>query len=61
MKLRQAIAFAVDRQRIADDVLQGIGYPTVLPWPEYSPAYDEEANATYDRDVAKAKKLVGRR
>lgn len=58
VKLRQAIAFAVDRQRIADDVLQGIGYPTVLPWPEYSPAYDEQANATYDRDVAEAEKLV---
>lgn len=58
VKVRQAIAFAVDRQRIADDVLQGIGYPTVLPWPDYSPAYDEGANATYDRDVAEAEKLV---
>jgi peptide/nickel transport system substrate-binding protein len=58
VKLRQAIAFAVDRDRIVADVLRGIGYPTVLPWPEYSPAYDEEANATYDRDVEKAKELA---
>jgi peptide/nickel transport system substrate-binding protein len=58
VKLRRAIAYAVDRQRIVDDVYRGAGYPINLPWPKYSPAYDEKLNSTYDRDVAKAKALV---
>ena len=57
-RLRQAIAYGVDRPRIVKDVYRGAGYPINLPWPTYSPAYDAKANHTYDRDVAKAKKLV---
>jgi peptide/nickel transport system substrate-binding protein len=57
-RLRQAIAYAVDRPRIVKDVYRGAGYPINLPWPTYSPAYDAKANHTYDRDVAQAKKLV---
>jgi peptide/nickel transport system substrate-binding protein len=60
VRVRQAIAYAVDRDRIVDDVYRGVGYPISLPWPKYSPAYDEAKNNTYQRDVAKAKSLVAK-
>jgi peptide/nickel transport system substrate-binding protein len=58
VRLRKAIAYAVDRPRITQDVFRGAGYPVNLPWPKYSPAYDAKLNHTYDRNVAKAKSLV---
>ncbi|CAB4713129.1 MAG: ABC transporter substrate-binding protein [Actinobacteria bacterium] len=58
VRLRKAIALAVDKQRIVDEVYRGVGYPISLPWPEYSPAYDAERNDEYTRDVEAAKALV---
>jgi peptide/nickel transport system substrate-binding protein len=58
LRVRQAIAYALDRQRIVDEVLRGSGYAVNLPWPKYSPAWDEQKNATYSRDVERAKALV---
>ena len=58
VKLRQAIAYAVDRPRVSKDVYRGAGYPVNLPWPKYSPAYDAKLNQTYSRDLTKAKALV---
>jgi peptide/nickel transport system substrate-binding protein len=58
VKLRQAIAYAIDRQRIVDEVFRGEGIPINLPWPDYSPAYDAKANETYPYDPDKAKALV---
>jgi peptide/nickel transport system substrate-binding protein len=56
--IRQAIAYAVDRDRIVTEVLRSVGYSINLPWPKYSLAYDEAANKTYARNVDKAKQLV---
>jgi peptide/nickel transport system substrate-binding protein len=58
VRLRQAIAYAMDRDRVVDEVLRGAGYPINLPWPRYSPAFDAAANSTYTLDVAKASALV---
>jgi peptide/nickel transport system substrate-binding protein len=58
VRLRKAIAYALDRDRVVDEVLRGAGYAISLPWPKYSPAYDEAANRTYTLDVEKAKALV---
>lgn len=58
VRVRQAIAYALDKDRVVAEVLRGSGYTASLPWPKYSFAYDEKANATYTRDVAKAKQLV---
>lgn len=58
LKVRQAIAYALDRERITHDVLRGYGYPINVPWPTYSPAYDAHRNQTYTRDVGKAKQLL---
>ncbi len=58
MRVRQAIAYALDRERIIDEVFRGSGYPINLPWPKGSPAYDEARNATYSRDVEKARQIL---
>jgi peptide/nickel transport system substrate-binding protein len=58
VRVRQAIAYALDRKRIVDDVYRGVGYPIALPWPKYSPAYDAKANEQFSRNVSKAKDLV---
>lgn len=58
VRIRRAIAFAVDRERIVNDVFRGSGYPINVPWPETSPAYDAKANTTYTRDVDRAKKIL---
>jgi peptide/nickel transport system substrate-binding protein len=58
VKVRQAIAYAVDRERIIKEVFAGSGYPANLPWPKYSPAYQGALNATYPLAPDKAKALV---
>ncbi|MFD1815092.1 ABC transporter substrate-binding protein [Rhodococcus gannanensis] len=58
VRVRKAIAHALDRDRIVSEVFRSSGYPVNLPWPKSSPAYDESRNATYKRDVAKAKQVL---
>ncbi|WP_245819860.1 ABC transporter substrate-binding protein [Rhodococcoides yunnanense] len=58
VRLRQAIAFALDRDRIIAEVFRGAGYPINVPWPKNSPAYDESLNSTFALDVDKARALV---
>ena len=58
VRVRQAIAYALDKDRVVAEVLRGSGYTASLPWPKYSSAYDEAANSTYTRDVDKAKQLI---
>ncbi|MEU1981216.1 ABC transporter substrate-binding protein [Nocardia sp. NPDC019395] len=58
IRLRRAIAYAVDRDRILADIYQGHGTAASLPWPEQSPAYDAALNSTYDHDIDRAKALV---
>jgi peptide/nickel transport system substrate-binding protein len=55
---RQAIQYAIDRQRIADTVLLGLGEPTNLPWAASSPAYDADKNGTYRFDLERARSLL---
>lgn len=58
VRLRQAIAYALDRDRIVAEVFRGAGYPINLPWPKSSPAYDESLNSTYTTDLERARSLV---
>ena len=58
VRVRQAIAYALDKDRVVAEVLRGSGYTASLPWPKYSLAFDEAANGTYTRDVERAKKLI---
>ena len=57
--LRQAIAYALDRQRFADVIMKGFaGIPKDLPWPTASAAYEADKNDHYTMDLAKAKAMV---
>lgn len=58
VRLRRAIAYAVDSDRLLADVYQGHGTVADLPWPDYSPAYDASLNTTYGHDVERARALV---
>ncbi len=58
VRLRRAIAYAVDRDRILHDIYQGHGTVASLPWPQYSPAFDAGLNSTYGYDVSRARALV---
>ncbi|WP_330249917.1 ABC transporter substrate-binding protein [Nocardia sp. NBC_00565] len=58
VKVRQAIAYAIDRERIIAEVFRNAGYPVSLPWPKSSPAFDNSRNNTYTRDIAKAKQIL---
>ncbi|KQV04626.1 MULTISPECIES: ABC transporter substrate-binding protein [unclassified Kitasatospora] len=57
-RVRQAISWAVDRERLVQQALGGYGLPSAAPWPKSSPAYSD-ANAThYRHDPAKARELL---
>jgi peptide/nickel transport system substrate-binding protein len=56
--LRQAMSYALDRQRIADSVLQNVGAPKNIPYYPSSPAYDLAADTHYKFDLDKAKSLL---
>ncbi|MBV8087348.1 MAG: ABC transporter substrate-binding protein [Chloroflexi bacterium] len=56
---RQALQWAIDRERIASTTLHGLVGPGLnLPWPAYSPAYEAPKNQTYTFNLEKAAALV---
>ncbi|WBB62029.1 ABC transporter substrate-binding protein [Streptomyces sp. WMMC500] len=57
-EVRQAIAWAVDRDRVLDQALGGIGRTSSLPWSPGSPAWDDARADTYGMDAAKARSLL---
>jgi peptide/nickel transport system substrate-binding protein len=57
-RVRQALEFSLDRQRIADTVWQGVEKPLTLLWYSTSPAYDAAKNQTYTFNLDKAKTLL---
>jgi peptide/nickel transport system substrate-binding protein len=57
--VRQAVNYALDRQRISSTVLLGlVGAPVNLPWPDRSPAFEAAKNTTYTFDLDKAAALL---
>jgi peptide/nickel transport system substrate-binding protein len=57
--VRQALNFAVDRQRMLDTVLAGIGQPMQLPWGQSSIGFDAAKNTNiYPFDLDKARSLL---
>jgi peptide/nickel transport system substrate-binding protein len=59
-EVRQAIQYAIDRKGIVERVMFGVGSPTVVPFPDYSPAYDPKWNDIYKYDLNKAKDLIAK-
>ena len=57
-QVRQAISYAIDRERILKEVFSGLGVATSTPWPASSPAYDKAEAARYHYDPEKAKSLL---
>jgi peptide/nickel transport system substrate-binding protein len=58
MLLRQALSYAVDKQRFVDTILGGIGAAESLPWLPASQAYDASKANYYNFDLDKAKSLL---
>jgi len=57
-RVRQALNYAIDRQRMVDTVLLGLSKPQDLPWPAASPASQPEKNGIVNFDLDKAKSLL---
>jgi peptide/nickel transport system substrate-binding protein len=57
-RVRQALSYAIDRKRIAEQVYLGLNEPRALPWPPFSPAYDETKKNAYPFDLEKARSLL---
>jgi peptide/nickel transport system substrate-binding protein len=57
-QFRQALLYAVDRQRMIDTVLHGIGTPCNLPFAASSPAYDAARDQRYAFNPDRAAALV---
>ncbi|WP_062293067.1 ABC transporter substrate-binding protein [Demequina phytophila] len=58
VKVRQAIAYAFDRDAILQAFAAGYGTTTGQIFPTTSPSYDESLNETYPYDPEKAKSLL---
>jgi ABC-type transport system substrate-binding protein len=52
-QVRQALNYAIDRERILSTVRLGVGQVVTLPFAPSSPAYDEASNRAYAFDLAK--------
>ncbi|GAA0731294.1 ABC transporter substrate-binding protein [Dactylosporangium roseum] len=58
IRVRQAVAYSLDRARIADQVYKGFATPGAVPWGEGTPGITKEQIAGNGYDVAKAKALL---
>jgi peptide/nickel transport system substrate-binding protein len=56
--VRQALCYAVDKQRFVETILGGVGAPESLPWTSASPAYEATKNGFYTFDLDKARALL---
>jgi len=57
-KVRQAIAWSIDRERFCKTVLQGMAQPTCLMWPPHSWAYSKELEGRIGYDLDRAVALL---
>lgn len=58
-EVRQALGYALNRQRYYQTVLHGTGTAQDLPWPSNSPAYEADKNTRYTFDLDKARSVLG--
>jgi len=57
-QVREALLYAVDRQRWATQIMHDLEFQSSLPWTQSSPAYDETKGKAYAFDLAKAKSML---
>jgi peptide/nickel transport system substrate-binding protein len=58
-RVRQALNWALDRKRFVDIVLRNVVEPTSVPYPEASLAYDADLADTFNKDLDRARGLIG--
>ena len=58
VRLRQAMAYALDRKELGDKIYHGLRYPANSPIPPSMPKFHNNNVGAYDKDVEKAKKLL---
>jgi peptide/nickel transport system substrate-binding protein len=58
VRVRQAVAYALDRKRIADQVYLGFAEPTAVPWPSDTPGTTEDQINRYAYDVDQGSELL---
>ena len=60
VKFRQAVAYAIDRQRMVDDIFRGLGEPQNSPITVQSPYFlsAKEGLKVYDYNLAEAKRFL---
>lgn len=58
VRLRQAMAYAIDRKAIADKMYYNLRFEANSPIPPSLPKYHNNKLGAYDKDVEKAKKLL---
>ncbi|WP_371791876.1 ABC transporter substrate-binding protein [Streptomyces sp. NBC_01471] len=56
--VRQAIAWAVDRERLLAQALGGYGLASAAPWPKSSPAFTEAHRTHYTHNPGRARELL---
>src|SRR5436305_13151802 len=56
--VRQALNFAMNRQRFVDTVLLGLSRPITLPWIPTSPAYEASKANYFSFDLDRARSLL---
>jgi peptide/nickel transport system substrate-binding protein len=59
VRVRQAIAYALDRERIVAQVYSGMAEPSCIPWSKDTPGVTQAQIDRYKYDLAKAKDLIG--
>ncbi|WP_163544712.1 ABC transporter substrate-binding protein [Occultella kanbiaonis] len=57
-EMRQAVNFAIDRERIATQVFGDAGTATALPWPVDSEGYPSGLADTYAYDLERARQMI---
>ncbi|MYS87268.1 ABC transporter substrate-binding protein [Embleya scabrispora] len=57
-RVRQALSFAVNRDRIVKQALGGYGLASAAPWPKTSPVYTDADANRYPYDPTRAKALL---
>lgn len=58
VRVRQAVAYALDRQRIAEQVYLGFAEPSAVPWPSDTPGVTEDQVNRYAYDVDQGSALL---
>ena len=58
VRVRQAIAYALDRDRIAEQVFSGIAEPSSIPWDSNTPGVTSAQVNHYGYDLDKARQLI---